>query len=84
MIVALSADVDVRIVLVRERVGGGQKEIVCRRQRLPELVGVNDAGHRIRPGMLLVRVVAYNASDADVCVVCHGSRRIQTFDQGET
>ena len=69
MIVTLGAEVDVRIVFVCEVVRRGQKEIVGGRQRLTKLVGVNESCNNVRPSVVLMRVMANSASDADVGVI---------------
>ena len=73
MIMTLGADINVRVVLVRKVVRGGQKEIVGRGQRLAELVRVNEAGHDIRPDVVLVRFMTSGTRDTDgACSVRSG------------
>lgn len=75
VIMTLSADVDVWIVFVRERVRCGQKEIIGRGQGLPKLVGVNEACHHVGPDVSLMWVMANDAGNADVGVIrqCRGN-----------
>ena len=87
VIVALRTEVDVRVVLVREAVRSGQKEIVGRGQHLSQLIGVNESGHDVRPHASLMRIMADDASDPDVGVV--GQRggyaiRRQPADHGQS
>lgn len=69
MIMALGAKVDVRIIFVREHIGRGQKEIIRRGQRLPELIGVSETRHHVGPDARLMRIMADNTGDADIRIV---------------
>src|SRR5262245_30082955 len=80
MVMTLRADVDVRIVFVRERVRCGQKEIVRRGQRLAKVVRVSMAGYRMAPDVPLMRVMTGGASNSNCAGFVRGGQRA-IFDQ---
>jgi len=78
--VALSANVDVEIVLVREYIRGCEEIIIRGGERISELVGVSQAAQQIRPDMGGVRIVTNHAGYSDMPVVLGDQI---SFDHGE-